>query len=191
MLLKGRRLVFSPHVSIQVGKPAGDWHVTGGKPKYNLVWNTKKSETDVRVWWLREVSMWPSPRGSKSRQMASFWCVQLSVAGQPADTLERGQETHKCRYFFPWTVQFLSLWMPCLITGLQGTVWKQSSATWQKRTILPNDKEENITAVSSCLTSSEWQSLGTECEYTEEWRIPALHSWQLTWTWKTDLSITI
>lgn len=41
------------------------------------------------------------------------------------------------------------------------------------------DREENLTAVSFCLTSSEQQSLATEYEYEEKWRIPALYSWHL------------
>lgn len=35
------KIIFS-HVSFQVGTPAGGWPVKEGKPKYHLVWNTKK-----------------------------------------------------------------------------------------------------------------------------------------------------
>ena len=40
-------------------------------------------------------------------------------------------------------------------------------------------REENVTAASFCLTSLKWQSLATEYEYEEGWRISALSSRQL------------
>lgn len=40
--IEWKKTIFFPHISFQVGKPAGDWHVEEGKPKYHLVWNTKK-----------------------------------------------------------------------------------------------------------------------------------------------------
>lgn len=60
MLLCGKKLF--PHKFTFISECL---HVKGEKPKHHLVWNKhKNSETDLKVWWITEASMWLSPRGS-------------------------------------------------------------------------------------------------------------------------------
>lgn len=122
--------------------------------------------------------MWPSPRGSKSRQhhfdvFSFLWqgslLTHLKGDKKPTNACSSSHELYNS------SPPECHVWLP----DSRERYGNRGQLPSQKEQFSPADREENITAVSFCLTSSEWQSLATEYEYTEEWRIPALYSWQL------------
>lgn len=122
--------------------------------------------------------MWPSPRGTRTESIILMCSASCGRAA--CWQTWKGTRSPQMPIVLPMNCTIpLSLNAMFDYQTPGNATETEFSYPAKKNNSALTDREENITAVSFCLTSSEWQSLAAEYEYREEWRIPALYSWQL------------